>query len=456
MKKPLALLALALLLLLAFAARTFGQSGGTGGGNPPVEIRRGANRAQIDVSGNVYFDLATGKRIRLKNTCAGAAVAGAGEAVYCYDNTAKQIKVSIDGNAFATWATVSGADGATLNATNNTLPKRQSATAFTDSLLSDNGTSITASGSGITFTSANALITFGSNRIGYTDGTGFRITDGSSQNTLTFNVQSLSTNRAVIWPDKAGTVALTNDLPATVGYLELPEQGTAPATPTNAARFFVDSSNRFSWKGENGFVRTFDGTANTADRLYILPNANSSFPVYVHTVTYTGLTAARTVTYPDANFTAARTDAGNTFTGNQTFAANIDVASSGFIGNANGALVASTARFGFNGRGDIRAATDGVFTLFNNANNDFTRLQFGGTSSSFNSVGRFGNATLLRNAAGTVPTFATLTACSATGAGAMSPVSDSTTDVWGATITGGGALHVLAYCNGTNWTVAAK
>jgi len=35
------------------------------------------------------------------------------------------------------------------------------------------------------------------------------------------------------------------------------------------------------------------------------------------------------------------------------------------------------------------------------------------------------------------------------------PVMDSTTAVWGAVIAGGGANRVLAYYNGTNWTVAA-
>jgi hypothetical protein len=40
--------------------------------------------------------------------------------------------------------------------------------------------------------------------------------------------------------------------------------------------------------------------------------------------------------------------------------------------------------------------------------------------------------------------------------GMLVAVTDSTTVVWGATITGGGANHVLAYYNGTNWTVAGK
>jgi hypothetical protein len=55
-----------------------------------------------------------------------------------------------------------------------------------------------------------------------------------------------------------------------------------------------------------------------------------------------------------------------------------------------------------------------------------------------------------------VTTFSSLPSCSSGNEGAMNPISDSTTTTWGATITGGGSNHVLAYCDGTNWTVAAK
>jgi len=40
--------------------------------------------------------------------------------------------------------------------------------------------------------------------------------------------------------------------------------------------------------------------------------------------------------------------------------------------------------------------------------------------------------------------------------GMVYAVSDSTTIVWGATITGAGTNPVLAYYDGTNWTVAGK
>jgi hypothetical protein len=53
-------------------------------------------------------------------------------------------------------------------------------------------------------------------------------------------------------------------------------------------------------------------------------------------------------------------------------------------------------------------------------------------------------------------TFATLPACSSSTEGSRGAVSDSTTNTWGAMVTGGGINHILAYCDGTNWTVAAK
>ncbi len=49
--------------------------------------------------------------------------------------------------------------------------------------------------------------------------------------------------------------------------------------------------------------------------------------------------------------------------------------------------------------------------------------------------------------------FSALPAASATYKGVLACVTDSTTAVWGATITGVGGNVVLAYCNGTNWTV---
>jgi hypothetical protein len=38
----------------------------------------------------------------------------------------------------------------------------------------------------------------------------------------------------------------------------------------------------------------------------------------------------------------------------------------------------------------------------------------------------------------------------------IAAINNSTTNVWGAVIAGGGANSVLAFYNGTNWTVIGK
>ncbi len=53
----------------------------------------------------------------------------------------------------------------------------------------------------------------------------------------------------------------------------------------------------------------------------------------------------------------------------------------------------------------------------------------------------------------TAVAFSALPSCVAGLEGTMAAVTDSTTITFGATITGSGSNHVLAYCDGTNWTV---
>ncbi len=62
-----------------------------------------------------------------------------------------------------------------------------------------------------------------------------------------------------------------------------------------------------------------DGFTSATTRTITPPNANTSLLISAFNHTISGPTSARTITLPDANFTAARTDAANTFTGQQTF-----------------------------------------------------------------------------------------------------------------------------------------
>lgn len=108
---------------------------------------------------------------------------------------------------------------------------------------------------------------------------------------------------------------------AGAGFIDFAAQSGTPATPASShIRIYDTSANKFAWVGASGYVREFDGTL-TASRVFTLPDANTSFPVFGQTITFAGPTAARTVTFPDASFTAARTDAANTFTGTQTVGA---------------------------------------------------------------------------------------------------------------------------------------
>lgn len=77
--------------------------------------------------------------------------------------------------------------------------------------------------------------------------------------------------------------------------------------------------------GNIGFRNATSGTATLAPPTgalgtytVTLPNAASTLPIFGQQITFSGPTAARTITLPDANFTVARTDAANTFTGVQT------------------------------------------------------------------------------------------------------------------------------------------
>lgn len=100
--------------------------------------------------------------------------------------------------------------------------------------------------------------------------------------------------------------------------------------------------------------------------------------------------------------------------------------------------------FTFNNGGITTANTkDGTVSLCNGscADNDHAGSLVGTNMSAY------GNVRMMPGTVGTLP------ACTNALDGTLRSVTDSTSSAWGTTITGGGTSHVLAYCNGTTWTV---
>jgi hypothetical protein len=143
---------------------------------------------------------------------------------------------------------------------------------------------------------------------------------------------------------------------------------------------------------------------------------------------------------------------GGTLSGGLTIVGNL-VATN--VQGTNNVNTTGGGAFFWTSKSALTSASDGVIMLSNNAQTDFSRIQLGGTTSSFPAIKRSGPAATFRRADDTIGTFANLPAAAAGNEGAIYPISDSSTATWGATITGGGANHVLAYSNGSNWTVAA-
>jgi hypothetical protein len=119
------------------------------------------------------------------------------------------------------------------------------------------------------------------------------------------------TNTQVQFNDSSafgGDSAFTYD--KTLDILTVP---TLSTTSVNAGAL------EFEGATADAFETVITAIDPTADRVVQLPNANTIIPVYNYVATYTGFTGPHTITFPDANFTAARTDAANTFTGLQQF-----------------------------------------------------------------------------------------------------------------------------------------
>jgi len=189
-----------------------------------------------------------------------------------------------------------------------------------------------------------------------------------------------------------------------------------------------------TWHQSTGWIPVNDGSADLCSSLFlVLPGTTNNAPLMA-----TANSNNRTVAYWGPNFgfhigtCIALTDAG--YPG---------------IFPSDGACIGAVGHF------DSFYNTTWNNTNLANSNNCADQLnppEVICTNGSSGKVGHLG-AGYLQLTAGT---FSSIGGCGGSNEGTTAPVTDSTTNTWGATITGSGGFHVLAYCNGTNWTVAAK
>lgn len=180
------------------------------------------------------------------------------------------------------------------------------------------------------------------------------------------------------------------------------------------------------------------------------------------TLTYGGVTLSNAVT-GTGNMVLS---AGPTFTGTLNAAA---VAATSLV-STNQVTAGVNSYINFLGRSAITSPSDGVLYLQNNASNDFARLQFGGTTSSFPALKRSSTTLAIRLAddsadapmtaslgtfSATVQTglytVATLPTCNGAAEGKRAGATDLLAPTFLTAAVGGSTTHGSVYCNGTAW-----
>lgn len=73
------------------------------------------------------------------------------------------------------------------------------------------------------------------------------------------------------------------------GFVGFPVQSSNPGTPGGGFRFYADALGRPSWVRNDGFVRTFDASTITANRVYMLPDVTGTLAMLEAGQTFTGV-----------------------------------------------------------------------------------------------------------------------------------------------------------------------
>lgn len=77
-------------------------------------------------------------------------------------------------------------------------------------------------------------------------------------------------------PASPGAIGGTTPASGTFTGLTLPAQATPPVAPATGFRLFADASGRVAWRRSDGWVRTFEASGITADRMWGLPDRSGT------------------------------------------------------------------------------------------------------------------------------------------------------------------------------------
>lgn len=131
-------------------------------------------------------------------------------------------------------------------------------------------------------------------------GSNATVTGTTNQITVTSGVASLPS--AVIAP---GSVTATTF----AGLVN----ASAPTAVSGEILIYADTANRLSWIGTNTFAIKIDGTANTANRVYTLPDAGGTFQLIAATQTVTNKTFGAGTVISAATMTLGSDAAGDVY-----------------------------------------------------------------------------------------------------------------------------------------------
>ena len=285
--------------------------------------------------------------------------------------------------------------------------------------------------------------------------------DDGGTYTTTLQTITPTAARTISFPDATGTVALVGGSSGQLVYNNAGAQAGAPGSVVGSTGNITLSLNgALSATGIAGvpvavtgtWIAT-GGTATTTKPQVLIEPTGATSTAWSTSGTGLGVNAA-------SGFAGNLLDLQVNGTHKFKIQSNgVAVAESFQVSTGTGYGLYWTASTTFNNR------ADGVLTISNYAENDFGRLQFGGTTTSFPALKR--NSAVLetkladdsayaRHAASvfqaaTAHTVATLPGTPAVGM--IARVTDATAPAVGSTVAGGGAAAALCWYNGANWSV---